>query len=82
MADDSLGAELKNTKLKACELSWGAEGAGEMFSQRLCNYQTWDQGSQAACYPLRGVREPRTAQIIPCPQHFPLLKVKSFSLLL
>ena len=44
-------------------------------SQRLCNYQTWYWGSQAACHPL-GV-----AQIIPCTHYFPHLKVEPFSLL-
>ena len=70
MADDSLGAELKNTELKACVLNWGT-GKG-VPSQRLYNYQTWYRGSQAAGHSLSSVREPGNGPGHPLPTMLPL----------
>lgn len=41
MADDSLGAELKNIKLKACVLNWGAEWGCFSPNSAITRPGTW-----------------------------------------
>lgn len=65
MADDSLGAELKNTKLKACVLNWGAACGCPPKDSAITRLGAEAPRQQVTHSGVSG--SPGMAQITPCP---------------